>query len=576
MKIAYSKSKGLIHAISLLLSFSALIPVGCGSDGNQSGGVHSDPKDPYPEPNPNPDKKADPLYRQQAWYFDAVHLPEAWKYGRGDRNLVVAVIDTGKVNHSDLNEKWVDGYDFAFGRADAAADDQGTSFHHGAHVAGIIAAKSENGIGIAGVCPECMLMPLRYAKAEPLLRSDESGTPHFPTECLDASILASNKCNAWDTDCIARERERCIWKATTEVLARSILYAAGLEIDDGTGKRVKASRPADVINISSGNKHFPERNGYAPLEVCTGSLALDGAIKAARQANVPVVVAAGNMDDRSLVPSENRHGEMVMDRDNNNYLWAGCPVLSVAAVSANGTPETYTTLGQYISISAPGGSAQVVADPEKERSDGVGVFIDCPKEYVEHELGVTGMHGIVSTWMTGALGIKDTPSYKNGKPCYRHLSGTSMAAPIVAGVVALMRAQDRKLTVGQIEQILDLTATQAPCSNKGKKSCGAGMVDANAAVSAARPPDAALSCMVTGLGRFSCQYVQPWGLAPALPTWSVVRNAVLDSGQERSSMVSGSCGTDSAKTVVSLKLSDRFGRTASVESSFYCMPGEHP
>lgn len=194
------------------------------------------------------------------------------------------------------------------------------------------------------------------------------------------------------------------------------------------------------------------------------------------------------MDDRDLVPSETRPGEMVMDRNNNNYLWAGCPVLSVAAVAANGAPETYSTLGQYISISAPGGSAQAVKDPDKERSDGSGAFIDCPKEYVERELGAIGMHGIVSTWITGAIGTNNTPSYKQGKPCYRHLSGTSMAAPIVAGVVALMRAQDRRLSVAQIAQILDMTATKIPCRYDGRTSCGSGMVNANAAVSAAKAP----------------------------------------------------------------------------------------
>lgn len=573
---SYPYSKKDSYDVSSLYALVAIIFLACGSGMDGGGGIHVDPRDPYLEPTLPPENKADPLYGQQAWYFDAVHLPEAWKHGRGDRNLIVAVIDTGKVEHRDLNDKWVDGYDFAFGDTDASADDEERSFHHGAHVAGIIAATADNGIGIAGVCPECMIMPLRYTKANSDLSSDESGTPYYPTECLDSIIVNSGKCDSRDNLCILQERKRCTWNAKTEILARAIRYAAGFEVDDGTGKRVRATRPADVINISSGDKHFSERKGIPPLEVCAHSIALDGAIKASIRANVPIVVAAGNMDPFELVPSETRPGEMVMDRDNSNYLWAGCPVLSVAAVAADGDPETYTTLGKYISISAPGGSGQAVADPDKERSDGSGAFIECPKEYVEYESGVIGMHGVVSTWVTGALGTNNTVLYKKGKPCYRHLSGTSMAAPIIAGVVALMRAQDRKLSVDQLAQILDATATRIPCRYNGKTSCGSGMVDANAAVLAAKSPSATLSCMATSIGRFSCQSIQHFGLLPAGIRWLGIRNSVIDSGQDGSSTVNGSCASDAALSHVKVVIRDRLGREASAESQFPCTPGEHP
>jgi subtilisin family serine protease len=82
---------------------------------------------------------------------------EAWDIVTGSQQIVIAVIDSGiKLTHPEFEGHLVSGYDYS--NNDAVPDDDSG---HGTHVAGIIAAASDNGEGIAGVCPNCALMPVK-------------------------------------------------------------------------------------------------------------------------------------------------------------------------------------------------------------------------------------------------------------------------------------------------------------------------------------------------------------------------------------------------------------------------------
>jgi subtilisin family serine protease len=95
----------------------------------------------------------DPLYPLQpsarVWYLDDVH-----KVTTG-RQVRVAVVDTGvEIEHPDLTGRITVARNFADGRRDVAEV-------HGTAVAGIIAARANDGLGIAGVAPDAGLMALR-------------------------------------------------------------------------------------------------------------------------------------------------------------------------------------------------------------------------------------------------------------------------------------------------------------------------------------------------------------------------------------------------------------------------------
>lgn len=86
-----------------------------------------------------------------------VHAMDAWTVITGSQEIVIAVVDTGiKLDHPEFAGRLVPGYDFV-NHDEQADDDMG----HGTHVAGVIAAALDNGQGIAGVCPNCRLMPVK-------------------------------------------------------------------------------------------------------------------------------------------------------------------------------------------------------------------------------------------------------------------------------------------------------------------------------------------------------------------------------------------------------------------------------
>lgn len=189
----------------------------------------------------------DEFYIHQ-WHYRLIGLPEAWDLTTGNSSVIVAVVDTGvAMGHPDLSGQLIGGYDFISSVSssmdgdgiDSNPDDPGDSpgfgipsSFHGTHVAGTIAARTNNSTGVAGIAWNARVMPIRV-----LGRSGE-GT---------------------DYD-----------------IAQGVRYAAGLSNDSGT---VPPSR-ADIINMSLGGPG--------------SSSTLTSAVIAARQAGVIVVAAAGN------------------------------------------------------------------------------------------------------------------------------------------------------------------------------------------------------------------------------------------------------------------------------------------
>ena len=99
----------------------------------------------------------DPAWPDQ-WAQKQIRLPEVWNITTGDPSIVIATVDTGVNLLPDLADALVPGWDFV----DNDPIPQDTN-GHGTQVASVIAARGNNGIGMAGHCWGCRIMPIRVS-----------------------------------------------------------------------------------------------------------------------------------------------------------------------------------------------------------------------------------------------------------------------------------------------------------------------------------------------------------------------------------------------------------------------------
>jgi thermitase len=119
----------------------------------------------YAEPNylllPNRQPN-DTFYKVYQWNLPLIGMEQSWEVSRGSSDVVVAVVDTGiDLNHPEFRGKLVNGHNVLEDNNNPN-DDNG----HGTHVAGVIAARTNNGAGIAGMSWNGKLMPIKAIGAD--------------------------------------------------------------------------------------------------------------------------------------------------------------------------------------------------------------------------------------------------------------------------------------------------------------------------------------------------------------------------------------------------------------------------
>ncbi len=216
----------------------------------------------------------DPRYTEQWHYADpnagyaaAINLPLAWGVTQGSSDVIVSVVDTGAINHADLKGNFLNGDVASSGRdfisqASIARDSNGrdsnptdegdwdsssSSSWHGTHVAGTIAAHSNNSYGVAGVNWNAKLMTVRVLGAGGGYSSDIAdgimwsagktvggvANPN-PAQVINMSLGGTGKCSTTFQNAI----NYAVSQGTTMVVA------AGNE-----NKNISTSEPANCNNV---------------------------------------------------------------------------------------------------------------------------------------------------------------------------------------------------------------------------------------------------------------------------------------------------------------------------------------
>lgn len=211
----------------------------------------------------------------------------------------------------------------------------------------------------------------------------------------------------------------------TSDIADAIVWAAGGEVP---GVPANAT-PAEVINLSLGG-----------IGACEPGSAMQAAIDQAVALGAVVVAAAGN--DAVAVA---------------DYSPASCAhVVTVGATRVNAARADYSNYGLRVDLAAPGGGGE----------------IDGSRGYV------------FQAWLDMAPTVPE-----QGSPWYVGMAGTSMAAPHVSGVAALVQgALAQPLSPAQMRELLKLTARPFPAPMPEGTPLGAGILDAEAALAAALHP----------------------------------------------------------------------------------------
>lgn len=127
---------------------------------------------------------SDDEFSSMQWGFGKINIQQAWTITQGSSDVVVAVVDSGvDINHEELRDSiWTNGEEIAGNNIDDDNNGYIDDVHgwdfvlnsnsmsphgpHGTMVASIIAAKKDNGIGIAGIAPNVKIMPLNIVEAD--------------------------------------------------------------------------------------------------------------------------------------------------------------------------------------------------------------------------------------------------------------------------------------------------------------------------------------------------------------------------------------------------------------------------
>jgi subtilisin family serine protease len=158
----------------------------------------------YSEGCPAPDDSGNVAVRTQA-YLATIGAPEAWAVSKGD-GVTVAVLDSGAdAQNPDLSGKIVNQTNVCGSDPGCADSSSGDDFGHGTHVTGILAADTDNGIGVASLGWDVKVDEYKVLNGQ-----GDGDTADVATAIYDAVAagdrvinmsLANYSCSQQPTDC---------------------------------------------------------------------------------------------------------------------------------------------------------------------------------------------------------------------------------------------------------------------------------------------------------------------------------------------------------------------------------------
>jgi subtilisin family serine protease len=341
------------------------------------------------------------------WDMKQIHAAEAHKIEKGDRRVLVGIMDTGvDASHPDIKAN----FDYDLSRnftKDVPADANGTELdgpcasdpdgscddpndvdenEHGTHVASTIASPA-NHDGIEGVAPKVTLVNLRTGQ--------DSGY-FFLKPTLDALSYAGD--HGIDVVNMSYYIDPWLWNCANNTADSADQQLQQRTIIEAVNRALDYAWSRGVTLIAAAGNDFVD---YTKTNTDTSS------------------------PDYATVPGESPHSRTVPASCVSEPS-EGDHVIPVSSTGISKRKAYYSSFGKgYVAVAAPGGDK--VDTPDSHVNDQVGIWAAYPKAV-----------GIAAGTIDAAG--KPTVPYviEEGGAYYQSLQGTSMASPHAVGVAALI------------------------------------------------------------------------------------------------------------------------------------------
>ncbi|QDK45123.1 serine protease [Bdellovibrio sp. ZAP7] len=409
------------------------------------------------------------------WGIAAIKAPAAWPLSRQGEGARVLLIDSGlDKTHPSLKGNFERGRDFT-GESDGSdiTDIRG----HGTHVAGIIAAKQDVN-GFTGVAPKAKLLMARAC---------------FEKGCSTAAMIAAIN-----------------WGVTQKVDVMNISIS-GISSTAAQDEAIKRADKAGIAVVASSGNWGSNRVFFpAALPTVIAVGAVDPSMLRATfsQYGPELALVAPGVDVYSTFPATRGKVHSVKIETSTGFS------VKYLASTFGGTREVRNSLkGELVSV----GEGDTMADYDGKNVKGRFVLVRRGKGKFMNKI-----NNAIKAGATAIIFVNNRPGLEVGRftdkdktlpisifmienknsqviedrlargesvvatlqatsSGFQVLSGTSMAAPHVTGVVALMKAANKKLKSAQIKKILMATVTP-PTADNLKNEYGKGILNAEQAV----------------------------------------------------------------------------------------------